>query len=64
MGLTFNGMVLNLSGITLVSRPNVPIIGTATATGQTTATVDFTAPVYDGGATITRQFPSTRTTNE
>ena len=30
-----------------------PIIGTATATGETTATVDFTQPVNDGGRTIT-----------
>jgi len=53
MGLTFNGMILNLSGITIVSRPDAPTIGTATATIATTATVDFIAPAYNGGATIT-----------
>jgi len=30
-----------------------PTIGTATATGLTTATVEFTAPASDGGSTIT-----------
>jgi outer membrane protein OmpA-like peptidoglycan-associated protein len=33
--------------------PNAPTIGTATATGSTTATVTYTAPASDGGATIT-----------
>jgi hypothetical protein len=33
--------------------PNAPTIGTATATGSTTATVSFTAPADNGGATIT-----------
>jgi chitodextrinase len=33
--------------------PGAPIIGVATATGSTTATVAFTAPSDDGGATIT-----------
>ncbi len=33
--------------------PNAPTIGTATATGATTATVTYTAPGSDGGATIT-----------
>lgn len=33
--------------------PGAPTIGTATATGSTSATVTFTAPVDDGGATIT-----------
>jgi hypothetical protein len=33
--------------------PASPTIGTATATGSTTATVSFTAPVSNGGATIT-----------
>jgi hypothetical protein len=32
--------------------PGAPIIGTATATGTTTASVDFTAPASDGGTTI------------
>lgn len=33
--------------------PNSPTIGTATATGSTTATVSFTTPISNGGATIT-----------
>ena len=33
--------------------PNAPTIGTATATGSTTATVAYTAPGSNGGATIT-----------
>jgi len=33
--------------------PTPPIIGVATATGPTTATVSFTTPIYDGGFTIT-----------
>jgi outer membrane protein OmpA-like peptidoglycan-associated protein len=33
--------------------PNAPTIGTATTTGSTTATVTYTAPGSDGGATIT-----------
>jgi len=33
--------------------PGVPTIGTATSTGQTTATVAFTAPASNGGAAIT-----------
>ena len=32
--------------------PGAPTIGTATATGATTATVSFTAPANDGGAAI------------
>lgn len=35
------------------TKPNVPTIGTATATGSTTATVAYTAPTYDGGSPIT-----------
>lgn len=35
------------------SVPGVPTIGTATATGGTSATVTYTAPGSDGGATIT-----------
>jgi hypothetical protein len=34
------------------SAPGAPTIGTATATGTTTATVSFTAPTSDGGSTI------------
>jgi len=33
--------------------PNAPTISTATQTGSTTATVAFTAPVYNGGSPIT-----------
>lgn len=33
--------------------PGAPTIGTATATGSSTATVSFTAPASDGGSTIT-----------
>ena len=39
--------------VTPVTVPGAPTIGVATATGATTATVAFTAPVSDGGATIT-----------
>jgi hypothetical protein len=35
------------------SAPGAPTIGTATATGGTTATVAFTAPASNGGAAIT-----------
>src|SRR5210317_1830892 len=37
----------------LITAPDAPTIGTATATGSTTATVAFTAPSNDGGSTIT-----------
>jgi hypothetical protein len=33
--------------------PNAPTIGSAVATGATTAYVTYTAPTYNGGATIT-----------
>jgi len=36
-----------------MAAPDVPIIGTATKTGSTTATVAFAAPLVDGGSTIT-----------
>jgi len=36
-----------------MAAPDLPIIGTATATGTTTATVGFAAPLDDGGSTIT-----------
>jgi len=38
----------------LATVPGAPTIGTATATGQNSATVSFTAPASDGGATITQ----------
>ena len=37
-----------------VTAPGAPTIGTATATGTTTATISFTAPASDGGSTITK----------
>jgi hypothetical protein len=45
-----------VGGIGIASRtvPGAPTIGTATSTGQTTATVAFTAPASNGGATITQ----------
>jgi hypothetical protein len=36
-----------------MAAPDFPIIGTATKTGSTTATVGFAAPLSDGGSTIT-----------
>jgi hypothetical protein len=36
-----------------MAAPDLPIIGTATKTGSTTATVAFAAPLVDGGSTIT-----------
>jgi len=39
--------------VTSTSAPGAPTIGTATATGPTTATVSFTQPANDGGSTIT-----------
>jgi chitodextrinase len=36
-----------------MAAPDLPIIGTATKTGSTTATVGFAAPLSDGGSTIT-----------
>ena len=44
--------MLTLSGVSAASKPGAPTIGTATATGATTATVTFTAPANDGGAAI------------
>ena len=42
-----------LSGGTYSTKPDAPTIGAATATSTTTATVSYTAPAKDGGATIT-----------
>jgi hypothetical protein len=39
--------------VILPTEPGAPTIGIATATGQTTATVSFTAPSSTGGSTIT-----------
>ena len=44
--------MLTLAGVSAASKPDAPTIGTATKTGTTTATVVFTAPANDGGATI------------
>lgn len=41
-------------GNLLISVSDAPTIGTATATGETTATVTFTAPVNNGGSPITQ----------
>jgi hypothetical protein len=41
------------NSITFYGVPGVPTIGTATATGSTTATVSFTAPGSNGGSVIT-----------
>ena len=42
-----------IAGGTYSTKPDAPTVGTATATSTTTATVAFTAPARDGGATIT-----------
>jgi len=41
------------SMVVLLGVPGAPTIGTATATGSTSATVDFTAPASAGGSSIT-----------
>lgn len=46
-------MQLKRQGIWPPVAPGAPTIGTATATGQTTATVAFTAPANNGGSVIT-----------
>lgn len=54
MALVFSGV--SFSGgfeIQPAYPPNAPTIGSATATGVTTATVSFTAPSYGGTSTIT-----------
>ena len=43
----------NATAAVAATVPGAPTIGTATQTGATTATVAFTAPASDGGATIT-----------
>ena len=43
----------NRINLTPGTAPDAPTIGTATETSDTTATVDFTAPTYTGGSTIT-----------
>ena len=41
------------NSITPITVPGAPTIGTATATGQTTANIAFTAPASNGGTAIT-----------
>ena len=55
MALTIGGGITIGGNITLQPElpPEAPTIGVATATGQTTATVAFTAPVNGGSSTIT-----------
>ena len=43
----------NATSAVAAIAPGAPTIGTATATGSTTATVSFSAPADNGGATIT-----------
>ena len=49
-GVTANS---NTTATVTASVPGAPTIGTATATGATTATVTYTAPADNGGSTIT-----------
>lgn len=44
----------NTSAAVVAAAPGAPTIGTATATGSTTATVTYTASAYNNGSTITR----------
>jgi hypothetical protein len=48
-----SGIMINVVGVTATSVPGAPTIGTATATGNTTATVSYTAPASNGGSVIT-----------
>jgi hypothetical protein len=48
-----SGILLMSVGNAYKSAPGAPTIGTATATGKTTATVDYTAPASNGGSVIT-----------
>ena len=48
-----SGMMLNFVGVSAATVPGAPTIGTATATGVTTATVAYTAPANNGGSVIT-----------
>jgi hypothetical protein len=49
-GVTANS---NTTATVIALVPGAPTIGTATATGSSTATVAYTAPASNGGATIT-----------
>jgi hypothetical protein len=48
-----SGGTATSGGIAAGTAPGAPNIGIATATGQTTASVAFTAPASNGGSTIT-----------
>lgn len=48
-----SGILGAIVGSSYGNRPYTPTIGTATATGATTATVSYTAPIFDGGFPIT-----------
>ena len=48
-----SGIILAFAGVSAAAKPDAPTIGTATATGTTTATVSYTAPANDGGSAIT-----------
>ena len=48
-----SGGTATSGGIFVGTPPDAPNIGVATATGQTTASVAFTAPASSGGSTIT-----------
>ena len=47
------GLATSSVSVTAVTAPGAPTAVSATATGQTTATVSFTAPVSNGGSAIT-----------
>jgi hypothetical protein len=53
MGISFGPIRISGFIAAIVSVPGAPTIGTATATGVSTANVTFTAPSYNGGDTIT-----------
>jgi hypothetical protein len=48
-----SGIMLNVVGGSFATIPGAPTIGTATATGATSATVAFTEPASNGGSVIT-----------
>ena len=52
-GLGCAGTYSSLASVTVIGTPGAPAIGAAAATGQTTATVAFTAPTLTGGSPIT-----------
>ena len=52
VAVAFSGTGNRVMTAPSTTEPGAPTIGTATATGTTTATVSFTAPASDGGSTI------------